>query len=316
MTDRLDNIAIFVAVAEHESFAEAARRLNRTPAAITRAVATLEEHLRIRLLNRTTRSVSLTDEGARYLEVSRRLLAAYGELEGLETQADRVQPHGILQVTAPAMFGRLHVLPAISSFLSLYPKVDIRALFLDRVVSLVDEGIDVGIRLGDLPDSSLRAVRAGQISMGVYASPDYLARHGTPQTPQDLGNHATISSLAVHPIPDRWSFDGAGGVGHVAIKPRLVVNTNDAAADAAAAGLGLIFQVCYQVDAHLRSGALQQVLVDFAPPSFPIHVVHPAGRFVPAKLRLFIDHVAQELRGRFGSAHNVNRDSSFFRPME
>jgi DNA-binding transcriptional LysR family regulator len=298
MTDRLDNIAIFVTVAEHESFAEAARQLNRTPAAITRAVATLEEHLRVRLLNRTTRSVSLTDEGTRYLDVCRRLLAAYGELEGLETEADREQPHGILQVTAPAMFGRLHVLPAITSFLSLYPKVDIRALFLDRVVSLVDEGIDVGIRLGDLPDSSLRAVRAGQITMGIYASPEYLTRHGIPQTPQDLRNHATISSLAVHPIPDRWSFDGAGGVGQVAVKPRLIVNTNDAAADAAVAGLGLTFLVSYQVDAHLRSGALQPVLVDFSPPSFPIHVVHPAGRFVPAKLRLFIDYVVNELRVR------------------
>ena len=298
MTDRLDNIAIFVAVAEQESFAEAARRLNRTPAAVTRAVAALEEQLRTRLLNRTTRSVALTDEGARTLEVGRRLLAAYGELEGLEGTA-QAAPHGTLHVTAPVMFGRLHVLPSIVRFLERFPLVDVRALLLDRVVSLVEEGLDVGVRLGELPDSSLRAVRAGKVTMGVFASPDYLARRGEPPTPHDLGDHAVVSCLAVTPIPDRWSFDGATGVGNVAVRPRLIVNSTEAAADAAACGLGLTCLICYQAAAHLQSGALRRVLAAYEAPPIPIDVVHSAGRFVPAKLRLFIDQISQDLRRTF-----------------
>jgi DNA-binding transcriptional LysR family regulator len=298
MADQLDTIAIFVAVAEHESFAEAARRLNRTPAAITRAVASLESDLRTRLLNRTTRSVALTEEGARYLDVCRRLLAVHEEFRGLEVGA-AAPPRGFLNVTAPSMFGRLHVLPSIAGFLERYPLINVRTLFLDRVVSLIDEGLDVGVRLGELPDSSLRAVRAGHVHLGVYGSPDYLAKRGTPQTAQDLASHATISCLAITPIPERWSFDGARGVGNIAVEPRLIVNTTDAAADAAALGLGLTFLVSYQVEAHLRAGRLQRVLADYEVPPIPIHIVHPAGRFVPTKVRLFIDHVGEDLRRSF-----------------
>lgn len=299
MTDRLDNIAIFVAVAEQESFAEAARRLNRTPAAVTRAVAALEEQLRIRLLNRTTRSVSLTDEGTRYLEVGRRLLATYNELQGLES-GPQVQPHGMLHVTAPAMFGRLHVLPSVVRFLARYPEIDVRALLLDRVVSLVDEGLDVGVRLGALPDSSILAVRAGHVVEGVYASPAYLERRGIPASPQALIDHDTISCLTITPIPDRWSFDGAGGVGTVPVKPRLIVNTTEGAVAAAVAGLGLTCLVSYQVAAHVESGALRRVLAEYEAPPIPIQVVHSAGRFVPTKVRLFIDHMVQDLRTTFG----------------
>jgi DNA-binding transcriptional LysR family regulator len=299
MTDRLDSIAIFVAVAEQESFAEAARRLNKTPAAVTRAVAALEGELRTRLLNRTTRSVSLTEDGAAYLEVSRRLLAAFSELQSLEA-GEKAQPHGLLHVTAPSMFGRLHVLPSIVKFLDRFPLVDVRSLFIDRVVSLVDEGLDVGVRLGELPDSSLKAVRAGEVVMGVYANPAYLEWCGTPQSPQELGEHATISCLAITPIPDRWSFEGARGVGSVAVKPRFIVNTTEAAAQAAASGLGLTYIVSYQAEAHVKSGALQRVLADYEPPPIPIHVLHSGGRFVTTKVRLFIDQVVQDLRRAFG----------------
>jgi DNA-binding transcriptional LysR family regulator len=299
MTDRLDSIAVFVAVADLGSFAEAARRLNRAPAAVTRAVAALEGDLRVRLLNRTTRSVALTDEGARYLEGCRRLLAADEDLKALEL-GERAGPHGLISVTAPAMFGRLHVLPSIGRFLALYPRVEVRGLFVDRMVSLVDEGLDVAVRLGELPDSSLRTARVGQVFMGVYASPEYLRRHGTPATPRDLADHATISCLAISPIPDRWSFGGAAGFGSVTVRPRLIVNTTDAAADAAAAGLGLTILVCYQADAHLDAGRLVRVLEAFEPPRIPIQIVQPAGRFVTPKIRLFIDHVAADLRARYG----------------
>ena len=211
MQDRLDALVIFVAVAEQQSFAEAARQLNRSPPSVTRGVAALEERLQTRLFNRTTRSVALTDAGARYLENCRRLLAVYDELESVNF-AERVEPRGWINVTAPVMFGRLHVLPLVRSFLDTYPQVDIRLLLLDRVVSLVDEGLDLGVRIGQLPDSSLRAVLVGQVRRVICAAPQYLARHGVPATPRDLADHTVVACTAVTPIPDRWSFHGPNGV--------------------------------------------------------------------------------------------------------
>ncbi len=236
MNDRLDTLAIFVAVAEQQSFAEAARQLCRSPAAVTRAVAALEERLQARLFNRTTRSVALTDAGVRYLASCRRLLAAYDELEA-ENIGERAEPRGWINVTAPVMFGRLHVLPSVRSFLDEHPRVDIRLLLLDRVVSLVDEGLDLGVRIGQLRDSSLRAIRVGQMRRIVCASPQYIARHGMPAMPRDLGNHSIVACTAVTPIPDRWTFHGPSGLISVAVTPRLVVNTTAAAVDAVLDGL-------------------------------------------------------------------------------
>ena len=298
--DRLDAVTIFVAVAEQGSFAEAARHLSRSPASVTRAVAALEERLRVRLLNRTTRSVSLTDAGLRYLESCRRLLGAYDELEALNV-GEQVEPRGTINVTAPAMFGRLHVLPVVRSFLDRHPKVAIRLLLLDRVVSLVDEGLDLGVRLGPLPDSSLRAVQVGEVSRAVYASPEYIARHGVPRAPHDLGNHSVIACTTVTPIAERWTFHGPRGVSTVAVKPRLIVNSTDAAVDAALDGLGLTCIMSYQADPHAAAGRLQAVLVEHQPSPSPIHIVHPAGRHLPAKVRLFLDHAAEGLRKKFGA---------------
>jgi DNA-binding transcriptional LysR family regulator len=301
MTDRLDIIAIFAAVAEQGSFAEAARRLGRTPAAVTRAVATLEGQLKTRLLNRTTRAVSLTDDGARYLEVCHRLLGAYQDLQALDIGSE-APPHGTLHVTAPALFGRLHVLPVITSFLARHPQVDVRAAFLDRVVSLIEEGFDVGVRLGNLPDSSLRAITVGHVHMAVYGSPDYLARHGTPEAPDDLARHAIISCSGMTNVPEHWPFESGRGIDGVTVKPRLVVNTADAAAEAAASGHGLTYLVSYQVEALVTSGRLREVLANHIAPSFPVQIVHPAGRFVPTRVRHFIDHATTELRRTFAPA--------------
>ena len=299
MQDRLDALTIFVAVAEQQSFAEAARQLSRSPASITRAVASLEERLQTRLFNRTTRSVALTDAGARYLESCRRLLAAYDELEAVNF-GERVQPRGWIGITAPIMFGRLHVLPLVRSFLCEYPQVDVRLLLLDRVVSLVDEGLDLGVRVGQLRDSSLRAVRVGQVRRVVCATPEYIARHGVPATPRDLGSHSLVACTAVTPIPDRWSFHGPSGVSSVAVTPRLVVNTTAAAVDAALNGLGLACIMSYQAEPHAAAGRLQTVLVEYEPAPAPIHIVHPEGRHLPAKVRLFLDHAAGGLRRKFG----------------
>jgi DNA-binding transcriptional LysR family regulator len=298
MQDRFDALTIFVTVAEQQSFAEAARQLSRSPASVTRTVAALEERLQTRLFNRTTRSVALTDAGARCLESCRRLLATYDELEALNV-GERIEPRGWISVTAPVMFGRLHVLPLVQSFLGEYPQVDVRLLLLDRVVSLVDEGLDLGVRVGQLPDSSLRAVRVGQVRRVVCATPQYIARHGVPATPRDLGSHSLVACTAVTPIPDRWTFHGPSGVSSVAVTPRLVVNTTAAAVDAALNGLGLTCILSYQMEPHAAAGRLQTVLVEYEPPPAPIHIVHPAGRHLPAKVRLFLDHIAGGLRGKF-----------------
>jgi DNA-binding transcriptional LysR family regulator len=299
MQDRLDALMVFVAVAEQQSFAEAARQLSRSPASVTRAVAALEERLQTRLFNRTTRAVALTDAGGRYLESCRRLLATYDELEAVNL-GERVQPRGWINVTAPVMFGRLHVLPIVQDFLDEYSQVDIRLLLLDRVVSLVDEGLDLGVRIGQLPDSSLRTVRVGQVRRVVCGAPKYLARHGIPETPRDLVSHSVVACSSVTPVPDRWSFYGPNGGASVAVEPRLVVNTTAAAVDAALNGLGLTCIRSYQADPHAAAGSLQTVLVEYEPPPAPIHIVHPGGRHLPAKVRLFLDHAASALRTKFG----------------
>ena len=299
MQDRLDALTIFAAVAEQQSFAEAARHLSRSPASVTRAIAALEERLQIRLFNRTTRSVALTDAGARYLESCRRLLATYDELEAVNL-GERAQPRGWINVTAPTMFGPLHVLPIVRTFLGEYPQVDVRLLLLDRVVSLVDEGLDLGVRIGQLPDSSLRAVRVGQVRRVVCAAPQYIAQHGLPMTPRDLGNHTVVACTSVTPIPDRWSFHGPSGVASVVVRPRLVVNTTAGAVDAAVDGLGFTCVRSYQAEPHMAAGRLQTVLTEYEPPPAPIHIVHPEGRHLPAKVRLFLDHAAGVLRAKFG----------------
>ena len=298
MPDRLDALAIFVAVAERQSFVEAARQLSRSPASVTRAVGALEERLQTRLFNRTTRSVALTDAGARYLDRCRRVLATYDELEAVNF-GERVEPRGWINVTAPAMFGRLHVLPLLRSFLEDYPQVDVRLLLLDRVVSLVDEGLDLGVRIGQLPDSTLRAVRVGQVRRVVCATPQYIARRGVPATPRDLTNHSVVACTTVTPVPDRWSFHHPSGVTSVTVTPRLVVNTTAAAIDAALEDLGLTCVRSYQTEPHAAAGRLQTVLAEYEPPPAPIQIVHPEGRHLSAKVRLFLDHAAEGLRRKF-----------------
>lgn len=289
--DRLDTLTVFVAVAEHASFAEAARQMNRSAAAVTRAVAALEERLQVRLLNRTTRAVSLTEAGARTLETARRLLAGLEELEAVTEET--AAPRGGIAVTAPTMFGRMHVLPLVGEFLRRHPHVSVRLMLLDRVVSLVDEGLDLALRIGSLPDSSLRATRLGTVQESIYASPGYLAARGTPAAPRDLAQHDIIACTTITPVADRWSFPE---IGPVAVQPRLTVNSTDAAVEAAAAGLGLSFIVSYQAAPHVAAGRLVRVLRAHEPPPEPVHLVHPAGRHLPARVRLLLDHLAEGLR--------------------
>ena len=295
--DRLDTYGVFVAVAERASFAAAARHLNRTPASVTRAIAALEAELSVRLLNRNTRAVSLTEAGERHLSVVRRILADHAELQDLRS-ADAANASGILRITAPAHFGRLHLIPLIAEFSKKHPGLRIDLLLVDRIVSLVEEGIDVAVRLGPLPDSSLRAVRAGTLRVSVYASPSYLAEHGAPRSWKQLAARPVITSLAIAPGPERWRVWMGGRATSLTVRPRVVINTSDAAAEAAVAGLGLVQLVSYQADPSLRSGALVSVpLPDTR--AIPIHLVQPGGAYTASRVRLFVADIAHGLRRRF-----------------
>lgn len=291
--DRIDTIAAFSEVAERGSFAEAARRLRRSPAAITRAVAKLELRLGVRLLNRTTRAVSITEAGARFLTGARRVLADLSEIEQAAAGQGRA-PRGELRVTAPIVFGRLHVLPIVTEFLADYPEVGVRLMLFDRPVDLVEEGVDVAIRIGALADSSAIATRVGALSRIVVAAPGYLKRHGRPKHPDDLAAHSVVAFAGIDGV-ERWRF--RGGI-EAPIKPRLIVNTAEAAIDAAMRGFGLTRVLSYQAVEVLADRALVRLLRPYEAPPAPVHVIYPDGRHPPPKLRSFLDALVPRLRHR------------------
>ncbi len=292
--DRLEAMRAFVAVAEAGGFAAAARRLSLSPPAVTRAVAALEARIGAVLLRRTTRVVRLTDAGAHYLADCKRLLAAIEDAEATAAGAHGAL-RGALGVTAPAMFGRLFVAPIVLDFLARHPGVAARALLVDRVVDLVDEGLDVAVRIARLPDSSLRAARVGAVRVVVCASPAYLAARGRPRAPAELARHDRVA-LAPLGRAEAWAF--GRGSGRVAVAPPtpLVVNTAEAAVAAALAGRGLARLLSYQVDAELRAGRLAIVLAEFEPKPVPVHVVSAEGRAANARARAFIDLAVERLR--------------------
>ncbi|MCC4118751.1 LysR family transcriptional regulator, partial [Aromatoleum toluclasticum] len=225
LMDRFHLMNVFVAVAEAESFAGAARRLRLSPPAVTRAVVALEERLGVRLLTRTTRVVRVTDAGARYLEDARRIMLEMDEADAAAAGINAT-PRGHLAVTAPVLFGKLYVMPIITEYQAAFDQTTVSALFVDRIVNLVDEGMDVGVRIGELPDSSLRAIRVGYVRRIVVGAPAYLHQHGAPQSPNDLGGHRLIASSGISPTDD-WVFEGAHEKLTVRVQPQIVVNTND-----------------------------------------------------------------------------------------
>ncbi len=287
-------LTVFVAVAENQGFATAARRLGMSPPAVTRAVATLEDRLGVKLLNRTTRFVRTTDAGQRYLEDAQRILA---ELDTADETAAGVnaEPRGHLTITAPALFGRMFVLPGIIDYLERYPDTAISALFLDRIVNLLEEGLDIGVRIGELPDSSMRALRVGSVRLVLCASTKYLERNGIPKSPKDLLDHSMIASSAGSNTFD-WRFESSSGNKSVRIQPRLTVTNNDAAIEAARQDFGITRLLSYQVGPQLASGELKLILEKFEPVPQPIHIVHREGRYASAKVRAFIDLIAERLR--------------------
>ena len=284
---------VFVRVAESGGFAGAARALSMSPAAVTRAVAALEAMIGARLFIRTTRSVKLTEAGGRYLEDCRRILAEIAEAEATAA-GSTATPIGVLTLTAPVQFGRLYVLPVVTDYLARHPAVAARALFLDRIVNLIEEGIDVGVRIGHLADSGLTATRVGSVRRVVCAAPSYLERHGVPETPRDLRDHAVIGASNPGTLPE-WRF-GPEGRTTVGVHARLVCNTVDAALAAALDGWGIARLLSYQVASAVAEGRLRILLTDDEEAPVPIHVVSPEGRRAPAKTRAFVDLAAARLR--------------------
>jgi DNA-binding transcriptional LysR family regulator len=292
--DRLQSMTTFVAVVDSGGFASAARKLNLSPPVVTRAVAELEERLGLRLLTRTTRVVRVTDAGARFAEDCRRILADIDEAETTAT-GTHAAPRGTLAVTAPVLFGQLYVTPILVSYLQQFPHVDAQCLFLDRVVNVVEEGIDVAVRIGELPDSSLQAVRVGRVRRVLVASPSYLRTRGVPQRPEDLADHAIVSAVGLNPVSE-WRFNDAGTAIVQRLQPRMRTTTNDSAIAAVLAGLGIARLLSYQVAEQVRSGALQPVLEAFEPAPLPVHVVHHEGRRATQKVRAFVDLAIERLR--------------------
>ncbi|WP_251961960.1 LysR family transcriptional regulator [Pseudomonas sp. Marseille-Q5299] len=294
--DQIHLMKVFVAVGELESFAAAARRLDISPAAVTRAVSALEDMLGVKLLLRTTRSVRLTQAGGRYLEDTRHILASISEANEAAAGINAT-PKGELAVTAPILFGKKFVMPSIVRYLQRYPEVDVSAYFLDRIVNMVEEGMDVAVRIGPLPDSGLKALRVGRVRRMLCASPEYLARHGVPQHPSDLPAHAVIATTNLSPRSG-WRFGVTDEPTLVRIKPRLTVTSNDGAIAAAVGGLGIARLLSYQVVDEIASGQLQVLLADYEEAPWPIHVLHRESKHGSAKVRMFVDLLAHELRAQ------------------
>ena len=294
--DRLDAMAVFLAVVDSGSLSAAGRRLAMPLATVSRKLAELEAHLGARLVNRSTRRLEITDAGRAYEQACRRIL---DDVDGAERAAagEYDTPRGELAITAPIVFGRLHVLPVVNEFLRANAEVDVRLMLGDRIAHLLDEHVDVAVRIGVLPDSRLNAVPLGTLRLVVCASPAYLKAHGTPRTPADLEQHRCITFEAVFPSP--WRF--ADGTTFTPTRPRVVVNTAEAAIDATIAGIGVTRVLSYQADAALRAKQLRLLLEKSEPAPVPVNLVFDGQQRVTSKLRAFLDFAAPRLRERLAA---------------
>ncbi|MGD9479414.1 LysR family transcriptional regulator [Shinella sp. G-2] len=292
--DRLDAMSVFIAVVEHGSLSAASRALHSPLPTVSRKISELEAHLGVRLITRTSRKILLTEAGEGYVGAAREIL---GRVEEAERRAsgEYVSPRGDLAVTAPIVFGRLHVLPVVTEFLKAFPDINIRLTMSDRSISLADEQIDVALRIGQLSDSSLIATRLGAIRTTVYANPDYLRRNPAPVHPQDLSNHDCIAFEGL--LSNRfWTFRQGQQEMSAPIRPRLSVNTAEAAVDTASAGLGITRVMAYQARRAVEAGLLVPLLENFELDPAPVQLVHLSQGLMPLKLRTFLDFAAPRLK--------------------
>lgn len=297
--DRIDAMRVFVSALDTGSLAGAGRRLGRSPAAVSRAIAFLEEHVGVQLLHRTTRSIRLSEAGERYAAACRRVLTDLEEADMLAA-GERAAPRGLLTITAPLISGEDVLRPILDAFLDAHPAVSARLLLLDRPVSLIDEGIDAALRIAHLPDSTLVAVRVGEVRRVVAAAPSYLAQHPRIAEPADLAKHRVVSMT--HFGIDSWSFPPAPGSSTartVQFAPRLIVNSVRAAIASAAEGHGVTRLFSYHVGEEVRAGRLKIVLADSEPAPLPVHIITPEGRLAVPKVRAFVDFALPRLKARF-----------------
>ena len=291
--DKLKLITAFVAVAEEKSFAAGARRLGMLRPAVTRSIAALESQLGVKLLDRTTRTVKITSIGERYLKDSRRIIEALNEADAAVIGIN-AEPQGHLTVTAPVLFGKMYILPCVIEYMHRYPLTSVSAIFLDRSVNLLEEGFDVGVQIGELPDSNMKAINVGKIRQVTCASPEYLRKKGIPQTPADLSGHNIISTNVLSSTIE-WRFLQNSVITPVRVKPKLIVLSNDEAFDAAIDGFG-IAKLTYQALPSFVSGKLKFILTEFEPIPQTVYVLHREGRYGSAKVRTFVDLLVNRLR--------------------
>lgn len=297
--DRFEAMSIVLAVAEAGSLSAAARREKAPLATVSRKVAELEAHLQTKLFNRSSRMLVPTDAGRSYVAAAKRILADLAETERA-TSGEYTTPRGDLVVSAPIAMGRLYLQPIIVEFLANFPDVNVHLGLQDRPINFWEEQIDVALRIGELSDSSLIAVRAGEIRRVMCASPDYLKSRGTPRSPDDLSTHDCITYPAMH-SPSLWRFRREKTDYAVPVRSRLVVSNTESASDAARAGLGLTVVFSYQIAELIRSGELLPVLQDFQPPPQPVNFVYSPNRFMPVKLRAFLDLAVPRLKAFLGN---------------
>ncbi len=294
--DRFESMTAFAAVAETGSFSAASRKLSTPLATVSRRVAELEQKLRVQLLTRTTRRIALTDAGAQYLPTCRRLLEEIDDAERLAS-GEYSAPKGNLVVSAPVVFGRLHLLPIVFQFLNAYPDVDVEMRLTDVPVDLVELHIDVALRIGALEDSSLMALRLGQIRHVVCASPGYIAERGAPEKPGDLAQHDCVTLTPLH-APGVWNFTKGTVTERVTVHSRFSVSNAEAAVEAAATGMGITRVLCYQAALAIADQKLALLLQGYEPPIMPVQFVYSADRQMPKKLRAFLDFVGPRLKDR------------------
>lgn len=291
--DKLRAMQAFIHIADEGSLTAAARVMASSLPAMVRTLAALEAQLGVRLFNRTTRRISLTEEGRRHLDSCRQIIAALDDAEAA-LSADAAEPAGHLTITAPILFGQMHVAPAVTRFVQQYTQMRCSMVLADRVVNLLEEGIDVGIRISELPDSSLVAQSVGQIRRVVVASPAWLRRHGTPRHPKDL---LKVNCVRVTDHAPTWGpFNDQGRPLRLAVSGNLEFNQNAPAVEACAAGIGVGNFLSYQVAPFLKNRQLRIILEDFEPPPRPISVVYPHARLLPVRTRVFIEWIKKELR--------------------
>jgi DNA-binding transcriptional LysR family regulator len=294
--DRLGAMRLFAAVADAGSLSAAGRKIGMPLTTVSRKLAGLEDDLGARLVTRSTRRLTLTEPGRTYLEACRRILE---EVDAAEAQLSGTQgePQGELAITAPVVFGRLHVLPVVSDFLRRYPRIDVRMLLLDRPVDLIEEGLDTAVRIGALPDSALIATRVGAVRQIVCASPGYIAAHGEPKHRHDLDDHDCITFMA-RDARDGWNFSDGKRKERVRVHSRLVVNTAEAAIDAAIAGIGITRVLSYQGAAALAAGSLKEIVRGTDSSELPVSILHREDRLAQTKVQAFVAFAGAALRKR------------------